>query len=285
MANLASTFAPSQALKTLPRVLHGTAIGAASGFMLGGPLGGLIGTALGAAYDRTRKVLFEVTSIHDELSNLDAPKFTPQPDSRALETAFTIGIIALGAKLARLGKTLDRHTVEQFRQAFKLPPSDTPMIRRMFEQALFDHVGHKPYADQLAGLFAQKPEMLEALLQGLARFAKLDAQTVPLNVLEYLGNLAKRFGIAPGRLDELLQMEGVGYAAAPIKQTAFEILGVKVSAPEIVVKQAYRSLIMDCHPDRLRATNDDPQALADANDRMATLNAAYAEIRKARGWK
>ncbi len=270
------------------KTLQGTAIGAAGGFMVGGPLGALIGTAFGAvagaaadfSQSRTRKALAAMEAAYADISFVEAK---PVP-SRATETAFTIGVIALGAKLARLGKRLDRDTIEQFRTAFKLPPSDVPMIRRMFEQALFDSVGHKPYADQLATLFAAKPDMLEALLQGLARFAKADGETVSLAVLEYLGALASRFGVAPQKLDEILRREGVGQEQTTKRLTAFEILGVPSGAPEIVVKQAYRGLIMECHPDKLHATNDDPKVLQAANDKMAKLNAAYAEIRKARGW-
>ena len=278
----------SLASKTF-KTLHGTLLAGTTGFALGGPLGALIGTALGAAYDRTRQALFAVEDIVADLEGLDAaPEPAPQLQaSNAQEAAFTIGVIALGAKLARLGKKLDRETLEQFRAAFRLPPADIPLIRRMFEQALFDSVGHRPYAEQLKQVFAGNTLLLEALLQGLARFAKDGQGAVALPVLEYLASLATQFGVAPGKLEEILRKEGVARApsnAFAKRQTAWDILGVSAGAPEITVKQAYRALVVKCHPDRLRADNDDAAALAAANDKMAALNAAYAEIKKSRGW-
>lgn len=280
---------------------HGTLLGGTTGMIIGGPLGALVGSALGQVYDRTRKgvmrALFTVEDAYDDIANIDTPAaHRHTPPSHAKEAAFTIGVIALGAKLARLNQRLDRDTIERFRAAFRLPPSDIPMIRKMFEQALFDAVGHKPYADQLAGLFSTRPDMLEALLQGLVRFAVIDRELTPA-VIDYLDALALRFNISRARLDSLMQAEGVSREniardVPDMMQSAmspFEVLGVPKGAPEIVVKQAYRTLIKECHPDLMQAGGNealhiDAEALALANDRMAAINAAYSEIKKSRGW-
>lgn len=264
---------------------HGAMLGGTTGLVLAGPLGGLIGSALGHAYDRTRRALLNVEIIHDELA--EEPAFTEAPPSRAHEAAFTIGLIALGAKLARLNRRLDRDTIEAFRAAFKLPPSDIPMIRRMFEQALFDAVGHKPYAEQLAQIFVNRPEMLDALLQGLVKFARVDDDGLTPAVLDYLESLTVQFNIPKSRLDDILAGEGLSRAdirPLKVKLTPFDILGVKANAPESVVKQAYRDLLKENHPDRLNYADVSPDVLAAANDKVAELNAAYSAIRKTRGW-
>lgn len=275
-----ASFAPTTVLKNN----HGSLVGGTTGFALGGPLGALLGSVLGYAYDRTRKALFAVESIYQELDD------TPKPvevSSRAQEAAFTIGVIALGAKLARLNKRLDRDTIESFRQAFKLPPSDIPMIKRMFEQALFDAVGHKPYADQLANIFAGCPEMLEALLLGLVRFAHSDDDGLTPAVLDYLDSLAAQFRVPKSRMEAILTGEGLkrpDVKPLKLKETPFDILGVSRNAPEVVIKQAYRDLLKQSHPDTLHYTSISAEMLAAANDRVAAINAAYSEIKRVKGW-
>lgn len=104
-------------------------------------------------------------------------------------------------------------------------------------------------------------------------------------MLAYLQQLADIFGLGTARFVQLLAQEGItrGSSGMPPRD-AFAILGVAPNAPEQVVKQTYRDLMRAEHPDTIAAQGLDAAALAAANDRVAALNMAYAEIKRVRGW-
>jgi DnaJ like chaperone protein len=133
--------------------IWGKILGGAAGFALGGPLGALIGAAAGHAVDSMRR-----------------PRDTDQTKS----IAFTIAIIALGAKLAKVDGVVTRDEVEAFKRVFKIPPNEVKNVGRIFDQARKDHRGYEAYATQVAGMFRHNPAVLEELLYCLAHVARAD---------------------------------------------------------------------------------------------------------------
>jgi DnaJ like chaperone protein len=62
----------------------------------------------------------------------------------------------------------------------------------------------------------------------------------------------------------------------------FEILGVDRKASDAEIKAVRRKLVVENHPDRLVAQGM-PQEFVDlANEKLATINAAYDRIREQR---
>jgi DnaJ like chaperone protein len=257
------------------KLAGGALVGGAAGALVGGPLGALLGAVAGHAYDRYRKAFAALQAVQDAA----APEVTR---NNAQHAAFTIGIIALGARLAHMNRRLDTETIETFRRTFGLPIEQVPVIRKMFERALFDAVGFRPYAQQLAELFAARPDILEDLVRGLARFARADGEASE-GVSVYLRQLAGIFGISDADIMRIMLAEGVLRNVNSAKD-ACAVLGVPAGAPEIVVKQAYRTLMHTYHPDKLAMHARDAAELAAANDRVAAITSAYNEIKKQRGW-
>ena len=60
------------------------------------------------------------------------------------------------------------------------------------------------------------------------------------------------------------------------------ILGVSYVAGENEIKQTYRRLVRENHPDSLMARGVPPEFLKLANDKLAAINAAYEAIEKER---
>jgi DnaJ like chaperone protein len=116
--------------------IWGKIIGGAAGFFaLGGPLGALLGALAGHAIDKQME-----------------PDLPPeQPDDRRAtrEIAFTIAVIALGAKMAKADGTVSRAEVAAFKQVFKIPPDEINNVARVFDLAKRDVAGFDAYARQL----------------------------------------------------------------------------------------------------------------------------------------
>ena len=103
--------------------IWGKIIGGAAGFAMGGPLGALLGTLAGHAVDRSNA---EENAAAAELDD----------DRQATrQIAFTIAVIALGAKMAKADGTVSRSEVAAFKQVFKIPPKEVKNVARVFDQA------------------------------------------------------------------------------------------------------------------------------------------------------
>ncbi len=64
---------------------------------------------------------------------------------------------------------------------------------------------------------------------------------------------------------------------------AYRVLGVASTASDADVKNAYRKKAKTYHPDALRAQGLSDDLIAKATDQMARVNAAWEEIKSARG--
>ncbi len=64
---------------------------------------------------------------------------------------------------------------------------------------------------------------------------------------------------------------------------AYRVLGVPPTASDDAVRKAYRNMAKKCHPDALRAQGASDAAVKTATGRMARVNAAWEEIKSARG--
>ncbi len=247
--------------------IWGKIIGGTAGLIVGGPLGALIGVAAGHAVDTVRK--------------------RPREDGERAETvgqdatrsiAFTIGVIVLGAKMAKADGTVTRDEVAAFKQVFKVPPEEMKTVARLFNAARKDATGFEPYARQLAGLFKDRRVVLEDLLSCLFHIARADGHVHEAE-LTFLAQCARIFGFTEAEFDRIKEAE-----LGPDKGDSYHILGVERSDDEATVKAAYRTLIREHHPDRAVAAGLPAEMVAIATERMATVNTAYDKIRAERGW-
>src|SRR6516225_8025308 len=93
--------------------------------------------------------------------------------------AFTIAVIALGAKMARADGAVTRDEVAAFREVFQVPPGEEDHVRLVFDLARKSTAGFESYARQVGRLFAGDRAVLEDLLGGLFHIASADGRVCP----------------------------------------------------------------------------------------------------------
>lgn len=236
--------------------IWGKILGGAAGFALGGPLGALIGAAAGHAVDSMRR---------------------PRDADQTKSIAFTIAIIALGAKLAKVDGVVTRDEVEAFKRVFKIPPNEVRNVGRIFDQARKDHRGYEAYAQQVAGMFRSNPAVLEELLYCLAHVARADGHVHP-NEQEFLAKVADIFGLDVHAFERITAMRADMAAADP-----WSVLGVSREMTDDALKSAYRKLVRENHPDSLTAQGMPEEFVQLANERLAAINDAWDRVSKERG--
>lgn len=250
--------------------IWGKILGGAAGFAIGGPLGALLGAVAGHAVD--------------ELRGSDAPDAEAAPPSpdQTKTIAFTVGVIVLGAKMAKADGVVHRVEIDAFRQVFHVPPEELKNVGRLFDVAKRDSAGFEAYAVQLAKMFQDRRPVLEDLMGGLFHIATAD-HVIHRAELEFLAAVSRIFGFTEEEFEQLRRIHGGANAGAgdPLDDP-YAVLGVAPTASLEEIKTTYRRLVRENHPDRVMAQGL-PQEFVDiAQEKMAAINAAFEKIERVR---
>ena len=147
---------------------------------------------------------------------------------------------------------------------------------RVFNVARRDARGYEPYAEQVAKMFADRPAVLEELLDALFHIAKADRVIHPKEE-EFLRQVADIFGFGDAEFARIRASHIGADSADP-----YAVLGVPPDAGDGEIRAAWRRLIKENHPDRLIAQGMPQDFIDVATAKMAAINAAYEEIRQRR---
>src|ERR1700754_2912952 len=223
----------------------GKVSGAAAGLFVGGPVGAVVGAVVG----------------HFFLDRDSDPGVT-----------FTIAVVALAGKMARADGVVTDQEFDVFRQVFGVPPEEQDNVQRIFNLARQDVAGYEHYAGQIARLFMGNPAMLEDILDGLFEIAKADGVLHPAEAA-FLERVAEIFGFAPGEFRRIRASH-----FAPELTDPYVILGVSYSASLEEIRQTWRRLVRENHPDSMIARGVPAEFEKLANNNLAAINAAYEAI-------
>ena len=190
---------------------------------------------------------------------------------------FTIALVALAGKMARADGVVTDRDFEVFRSVFAIPSDEESNVRRIFNMARQDIAGFEHYAQQIARLLVGNPALLEDVLDGLFEIAKSDGVLHPCEA-RFLERVAEIFGFAPGEFRRIRASH-----FAPELTDPYVILGLSYSAGEDELKQTYRKLVRENHPDSLMARGVPHEFIKLATDKLAAINNAYEKIRAERG--
>ena len=188
-----------------------------------------------------------------------------------------MGVIALGAKMAKADGVVTMDEVNAFKEVFKVPEGEMKNVARVFNLAKQDVAGYEAYAEQLAVMFKGNRKLLEDVLEGLFHIAKADEVLHPREE-QFLQQVAKRFGISN---TEFAYIKARHVIAA--KRNPYEVLGIDPSISNEALKSHYRKLVADNHPDKLIARGVPKEFVAIATEKVAVINEAYGEIVRERG--
>lgn len=198
-----------------------------------------------------------------------------QPPEKTV--AFTIAVIALGAKMAKADGQVTRDEVLAFRQVFQIPRSEEHHAARVFDLARKDVSGFEVYASRIARMFGAGSETLNDLLEGLFHIALADGFYHP-NENAFLQQVSEIFGISDVQFRALRARHVPDQVPDP-----YTVLGVSQEMPLEDIKKVWRGLVRECHPDRMIARGVPEEAIKMAQNRLIRINNAYDEILGSRG--
>jgi DnaJ like chaperone protein len=228
------------------------------------------GSPLGALLGRAARIL--PRSLASRLGRGARGSGAPDPRN---SIAFTIAVIALGAKMAKADGTVTRDEVAAFREVFRVPRGEDGHLRRVFDIARRSTAGFDSYARQVGRLFAGHRADLEDLLGGLFYIALADGRLCPAEDA-YLREVARHLGFDANGY-ERIRAAFVGAASdagSDATDDPHAVLGVAPDASLDEIRAAYRRLMRTHHPDLLAASGVPDDRIALATARVARINAA-----------
>jgi len=265
----------------------GKLIGGGLGLIFGFP-GLLVGLAAGHYYDMRKNESqdffrqAEQAGVHIG-GNMD-------------QVAFTVGVVVLGAKMAKVDGHVSRSEIDTFKRVFNIPTQQEAQLARLFDQAKQDVAGYESCAAQLGRVFRNRPAVLEELLTGLMLIAAADGEGIGEPEDYFLRDVARIFGFGPYEF-RLIAARSGAYAqptgeqnrqrqqrtsnrAQAVEDDPYQILGITPDNKPEEIKRAYRKLMMTHHPDKLVAKGMPPEFVAVATEKIKRINAAYEQICK-----
>ncbi len=183
--------------------------------------------------------------------------------------AFTIAVVALGAKMAKADGLVTRDEVTAFREVFQIAEADQQGAARVFNLARQDVAGFEDYAKRIARMFDEQPDMLHDLIEGLFHIAMADGTYHP-NEDAFLARVAEIFAMDEGDFASLRARFVPD--TSPLPHT---VLGIAPNATMAEARAAWRKLVRANHPDALVARGLPEEAVAMAQKRMIDVNRAW----------
>lgn len=263
--------------------IWGKVIGGMAGFSLGGPLGALLGAVIGHAVDK-RIASGDPQTLPPWMGGGAGPR-----SEFERQAAFTLAVIGLSAKMAKADGVVTRAEIDAFKRLFQIPAHDMQKVGLMFDQARQTSDGFEMYATQIAQLFHDSPQVMEELLHALFQIAQADGDLHPAETA-FLARVAQIFGFSPAHFDTIRARARAGggsgaRASSSGGEDPYAVLGLARIASDQEIKDTYRRLLRENHPDMLIAKGMPPELVASANRTMAAINAAFESIKRERGLK
>ena len=237
--------------------IWGKIIGGATGFAFGGPIGALLGSVAGHAIDKikTKKKLPEETALK--------------------QIGFTIGVIVLSAKMAKADGKVTEDEIRAFKEKINIPDNEIKNVAKLWDQAKKTTDGFQIYARQIANLLEKNSSVLEELLKLLIIIALADGKiTIP--EIKYLKEVGNIFGFSEEDFERIYSSKS-GVSSDP-----YQILGVSRDASIDEIKQKWKQLAINHHPDRLISQGIPEDLIHKSTSRLKEINNAWDTIQNKR---
>ena len=205
--------------------IWGSLIGGMIGFSLGGPFGMLLGSLIGGKISRARTGGAGFRSFG-------------QP-----QQIFALSLIVLSAKLCKVDGQVSKEELIAVKDKLKIPENEIDQVGKIFNKAKEESTGYEPYAQQIAQIYRNNPNVLEEVINILFYIAESDGK-VSDSEIAMIRNIARIFGINER------QFEGIRESRkGSDKLNPYVVLECKPEDDLQTIRKKYLNLSKQHHPD------------------------------------
>ena len=193
------------------------------------------------------------------------------PEDPTRTSAFTIGVIALAAKIAKADGRVTRDEVAAFRSLFHVEAEDEARVAQVYDYFRQDAAHYEYYARRLRRLL-DDADIRRDILDALFAIAMADGE-FHHNEEAFLRECAAIFDLAGADFDALLSRW------VPDRWSPWEVLGLQPTSDLQLVRRRYRELVRESHPDTMASRGVPMEMIPLATRRLADINRSWEEIR------
>jgi len=246
----------------------GKVVGGTIGFALGGPLGAVAGAAFGHAFDKS-----------DE-EYLTSGGRIPLSEGEEEQLTFFVATFSMLAKLTKAdGRISDEEikSIEQFMlHDLNLDPQGRRVATEIFQAATRSPEPFSNFAAQFYNHFSYRIQMLEMMVDILIRVSLADGR-MSENEEKLIREAVRIFNFS----DDIYRKLKSKYVDD--SDTYYSVLGIDATASNDLIKQQYRKLVREFHPDTIASKGLPEEFTKFAEDKFREIQEAYEKIRKERG--
>jgi DnaJ like chaperone protein len=258
--------------------LFKSVVGGALGFMVGGPIGAILGAGLAHQFSK-----------HDALgleSRMNEPSQT--------QTAFLVATFSVMGHVAKLDGRVHPEAISYAKQVINELNLDTELrgtAINLFRQGKKADFQLEPVLTQFYQHCQHRPDLLQRFLSIQLHTAVVDG-VLSQREETLLWRLCNRLRISRFHYERLkIQLLAQQYFYQQTAQMqsphrtsslaeAYRVLGLTTTATPAEVKQAYRRLMNQHHPDKLAAKGLSEAAMNLAKEKTQQISKAYETIQK-----
>ncbi len=247
----------------------GKMIGGTIGFALAGPLGAIAGAAFGHAFDTSGQTEHSVQ--RDHLTTGEETQLT-----------FFVAAFSMLAKLVRADGRIEKEeidTIEKFMvEDLNLNPESRTYARNIFQTAIHSYETFDDFAAQFYNQFQYQPQFLDLMIDILLRVSVADG-SMNSDEERIIHAAVRIFNFS----DEKYRTLRSKYISDVEKHYA--MLGCNRTDSDYQIKQQYRKLARDYHPDKIISKGLPEEFVKFAHDKFREIQEAYEAIKTERGMK
>ena len=215
--------------------------------------------------------------------------YAPRRQKKLFRQALSSDLVSLCAKMCKAKGVVEKADIATCNKFFDIPQTKGDIVSEVFNRARTSVQGYEATAQRISRSVGGNRAELENLLKVLYAIAYTDGRIDDREKI-FLLRVADIFGFTPAKVAAIEQEVGIKGAGAEgdeyihSSSTAgewhYKALGLTGSATKAEVKKAYRRLVATHHPDRMRSSGLSGEDARKAEEKMATINAAYNAIVK-----
>lgn len=262
----------------------GKLVGGAFGFMLGGPLGAMLGAAVGHSLDKGLKSIDDVTPIGQG------------PNTERIQSAFFAATFSVMGHVAKADGRVSEDEIAMARavmQQMSLDPDQARVAMDLFNQGKRSDFDLDAVMAQFKTECHRRRTLLQMFLEILLHAAYADGvlhaqeESILVSISESLGFSSAHFRQleAMVRAQRFFGADADRANAPPPKQLladAYALLGAKETDSDVDIKNAYRRLMNQHHPDKLIAKGLPEEMVKLATEKTQEIRAAYELVKDRR---
>ena len=161
------------------------------------------------------------------------------------QQVFALSLIVLSAKLSKADGQVSKEELVAVRNKLKIPESEIEQVGKIFNKAKEESSGYEPYAQQIAQIYKNNPNVLEEVINILFYIAEADGN-ISQSELNMMQHIAQIFGLNQSQFNSIKESR-----KSSDKLNPYIVLESKPEEDLQTIRKKYLKLSKEHHPDLL----------------------------------